>query len=214
MSRKILLKLLLIFNLIILMIQKNNKKIADFFPGLGYHNDKPLLYYSRKIAISNEYQPINIVYNNIPKVVVGDENSIKSGFEILYLQAKEQLDKINFKEYNNIIFISKSIGTIIAKEYSIKNNIKAYHILYTPLSYTFKVMNKDYEKNVNSIAFTGTKDQWIKLNVVEIGCKEFSIPLYKYENANHSIETGNTLKDIEYLTNIMSVSEKFIKNLI
>ena len=214
MSRKILLKLLLIFNLIILMIQKNNKKIAVFFPGLGYHNDKPLLYYSRKIVISNEYQPINIVYNNIPKVVVGDENSIKSCFEILYLQAKEQLDKINFKEYNNIIFISKSIGTIIAKEYSIKNNIKAHHILYTPLSYTFKVMNKDYEKNVNSIAFTGTKDQWVKLNVVEIGCKEFSIPLYKYENANHSIETGNTLKDIEYLTNVMSVSEKFIKNLI
>ena len=84
------------------MLQKNNKKIAVFFPGLGYHNDKPLLYYSRKIAISNEYQPININYNNIPKAIVGDENSIKSCFEILYLQAKEQLDKINFM---NIIIL-------------------------------------------------------------------------------------------------------------
>ena len=55
MSRKFLLKLILIFNLIILMLQKNNKKIAVFFPGLGYHNDKPLLYYSRKIAISNDF---------------------------------------------------------------------------------------------------------------------------------------------------------------
>ena len=214
MSKKFLLKLILIFNLIILMLQKNNKKIAVFFPGLGYHNDKPLLYYSRKIAISNDFQPININYNNIPKAIVGDENSIKSCFEILYLQAKEQLDKINFNEYNNIIFISKSIGTIIAKEYSIKNNINAHHILYTPLGYTFKVMNKEKEKNINSIAFTGTKDQWVGLNIVEMGCKEFSIPLYKYDDANHSIETGNTLKDIEYLTNIMSVSEKFIKNLI
>ena len=27
-----------------------NKKIAVVFPGVGYHADKPLLYYSRKLA--------------------------------------------------------------------------------------------------------------------------------------------------------------------
>jgi phosphoglycolate phosphatase len=195
------------------MIECNNKKLAVFFPGLGYHNDKPLLYYSRKIAISNDYKTINIIYNNIPKAIVGDENSIKNCFEILYIQAKEQLDKINFNEYNNIIFISKSIGTIIAKEYSNKNNINAKHILYTPLGYTFKVMNKENEKNENNnITFTGTHDQWVKLDVIENGCKEFSIPLYKYENANHSIETGNTLEDLKFLTNIMNITENFIKN--
>ena len=28
----------------------SDKKIAVFFPGIGYTNDKPLMYYSRKLA--------------------------------------------------------------------------------------------------------------------------------------------------------------------
>ena len=28
----------------------SDKKIAVFFPGIGYTNDKPLLYYGRKLA--------------------------------------------------------------------------------------------------------------------------------------------------------------------
>ena len=29
------------------------KKLAVIFPGVGYHTDKPLLYYSKKIASQN-----------------------------------------------------------------------------------------------------------------------------------------------------------------
>ena len=51
-------------------------KAAVFFPGIGYHCDKPLLYYSRKlaqecgyeetIALSYTYDGGNIRVNRIP----------------------------------------------------------------------------------------------------------------------------------------------------
>ena len=38
------------------------KKLAVFFPGIGYHNDKPLLYYSRKLAAELGFEVIEITY--------------------------------------------------------------------------------------------------------------------------------------------------------
>ena len=32
------------------MTKESKMKLAVFFPGIGYHCDKPLLYYSRKLA--------------------------------------------------------------------------------------------------------------------------------------------------------------------
>ena len=40
-----------------------NKKIAVLFPGVGYHCDKPLLYYSRKLAIQKGYEVKSINYD-------------------------------------------------------------------------------------------------------------------------------------------------------
>ena len=39
-------------------------KLAVFFPGIGYHTDKPLLYYSRKIAVELGYQTVEVKYGN------------------------------------------------------------------------------------------------------------------------------------------------------
>ena len=36
------------------------KKLAVFFPGTGYHTDKPLFYYSRKIAITQGFETLCI----------------------------------------------------------------------------------------------------------------------------------------------------------
>lgn len=38
-------------------------KLAVFFPGIGYHSDKPLLYYSSKIAQELGYDIIQVAYN-------------------------------------------------------------------------------------------------------------------------------------------------------
>ena len=45
------------------------KKLAVIFPGVGYHTDKPLLYYSKKLAFQNGYEIVEVPYGKFPKGV-------------------------------------------------------------------------------------------------------------------------------------------------
>ena len=40
-----------------------SKKLAVIFPGIGYHTDKPLLYYSKKLAKTKDYEVVEIKYD-------------------------------------------------------------------------------------------------------------------------------------------------------
>ena len=40
-------------------------KIAVLFPGIGYHCDKPLLYYSGKLAAHYQYELVKVPYTNL-----------------------------------------------------------------------------------------------------------------------------------------------------
>ena len=41
------------------------KGLAVFFPGVGYHVDKPLLYYSRKIAAQLGYETADVTIRRL-----------------------------------------------------------------------------------------------------------------------------------------------------
>ena len=42
----------------------NLKKAAVVFPGIGYHTDKPLLYYGKKLAAARGYEIVDVPYGN------------------------------------------------------------------------------------------------------------------------------------------------------
>lgn len=128
-------------------------KIAVFFPGIGYHCDKPLLYYARKLVQEYGYEKIVMQeYSYNGKNIRGDKKKMQEAFECLYAQAEKKLEEIAFDEYSEVLFISKSVGTIIASAYAEKYKIKCCQILYTPLEQTFMFEHDD------AIAFIGTAD--------------------------------------------------------
>ena len=81
-------------------------KLAILFPGIGYHTDKPLLYYSKKILKNMDYEIKEIHFENL------DFDLNKSRDEA-YKQAKDQIHKFDLKAYDSILFISKSIGCLL-----------------------------------------------------------------------------------------------------
>ena len=94
-------------------------KLAVFFPGIGYHCDKPLLYYSRKLVQEYGYEKIvTLNYTYDGKNLRGNEEKMRQAFDSLYIQAENSLKEIAFDQYEQILFISKSIGTIIASAYA------------------------------------------------------------------------------------------------
>ena len=117
----------------------SKNKLAVFFPGIGYHCDKPLLYYSRKLAAEAGYETAltldySLAGSDITGNIRGNREKMQQAFSYLYEQAVKQLSSVNWQDYDEIIFISKSIGTVIASAYARKENISCRQILYTPFT--------------------------------------------------------------------------------
>lgn len=113
---------------------------------------------------------------------------------------------MRWEDYEDILFISKSVGTIVAACYEQKYQIKARSISFTPLEDTFSFASGQ------GIMFHGTADPWVKdSRVIREGCEKIGQPLYITENANHSLETGDVATDLVNLAKIMGQVEEYIK---
>ena len=82
------------------------KKLAIFFPGIGYHADKPLLYYSRKLAGEAGYELIALKYDYQAGNIRGNKEKMEAAFHALYAQAEAQLADVDFTAYAEVLFVS------------------------------------------------------------------------------------------------------------
>ena len=178
-------------------MEKTKRGIAVLLPGIGYTCDKPLLYYSGKLAGSLGWAVTPVPYTGFPAKIRGDRERMRESCEIALRQTERMLKAVDWRQYDPVFFISKSIGTAAAVRYAGACGIPCRHILFTPLEETFSVPVRE------AIAFHGTADPWADTNRIRSLCKEAEIPLYITENANHSLETGDVLENIRTLGFVM-----------
>ena len=55
-------------------------KLAVIFPGIGYHTDKPLLYYGKKAAGALGYEIVEAPYGNFEKNIKGSAEKMEKHF--------------------------------------------------------------------------------------------------------------------------------------
>lgn len=181
-------------------------KLAVMFPGIGYHADKPLLYYTKKLVKAFGYETIDLVYSDMPQNVKGSPEKMKEAFQRALSLAEEQLKAVDFSQYESLLFVSKSVGTAVSCAYAGEHGLDAAQILYTPVEETFSFMERDGEAAGSSLCkavFHGTADPWAKTERIVRECQERSIPFYITEGANHSLETGDVQTDLENMRLIM-----------
>ena len=180
------------------------RKIAVLFPGIGYTCDKPLLYYTGKLAAAHGYEIKKVEYGGFEAEIKGNREKMEKAFCSALTQAEEILKDVDWQEYQDIVFVGKSVGTIAAAAYMKKYKIAGRNIVYTPLMDTFL-----FEKGPG-IVFHGTADPWAEnTEKIKDCCEKIGLPLCRIENANHSLETGDTIKDIEILRKVISKAEAF-----
>lgn len=185
------------------------KKTAVFFPGIGYTADKPLLYYSRKLAAALGYECIVTAYSGLPEKKVGDEDIMQASLAIAFEQAAEMLRGADLSGCEEILFVGKSIGTVIAARIASESlsGKSVRFVLYTPLEHTF-----DYPLG-NAVVFTGDADPWVgsKESRIPAICAEKNIPCTVIGRGNHSLESGDVSYDISILASVLRATESFIK---
>lgn len=173
-------------------------KLAVFFPGIGYTADKPLLYYSEKLAKQYQYETVRVSYGKL-------EKDLGKAFHEAFTAAEMMLAGYNCVQYDEILFVSKSIGTAVACAYAEKFRISCRNVYYTPLEQTFSYHPQP------GIVFHGTADPWAKTEVIKEKCSEYDLPLHIVEGTNHSLEVVDDIeKNLQNLTRIMALTEKYI----
>ena len=182
-------------------------KLAVVFPGMGYHSDKTLLYYAKKLARAHGYEVIEISYDFQirAKDIMNDKEAKMESFQHAVIETRKQLSKVNYEDYYDVVFIGKSIGTAVAAYFDKENRINARHIVFTPVPETFNHLRDNC-----GIVFHGTADPWCGTELVESTCKELQLGLFKVVDANHSLETDDPIIDCRRLPEIVDkVNEIF-----
>lgn len=182
-------------------------KIAVFFPGIGYHCDKPLLYYSGKIAEQQQYELCRLSYTGLQKRTENLEQLVEESFGQVYEQTEGALVQIDWRQYDEILFVSKSIGTAAAAAYAMRHGINCRNVYYTPLAKTFEFAPQ------SGIVFHATNDPWVRTQVIEEKCRAYNLPLYIVNSGNHSLEVkGDTRGNLRALLRVMDLTECYVKD--
>ena len=182
-----------------------SQNIVDLFPGIGYHNDKPLIYYTKKIAKNADYEIVEVSYEfkEIPADLKKNQEKIQEAYEDAFKQVDEQLKAIKFSEYDRVLFVGKSIGTAVMARYNMTYELDADMIIYTPIPETF-----NYVSNCEGLVFHGSADPFCDTDMCVQLCEELSLTYAIIPEANHSLETGDVTRDIKNLARVMDTVEK------
>ena len=182
------------------------KKLAVIFPGIGYTKDRPLLYYSGRLAIQLGYEIIRVDFGELPDPKgFGDPEKRKVLITLAMDRCRAALGEVDFSSYDKIVFISKSLGTVSAAALAAETDANINQLYFTPLAETFHFA----KKGVGTVFF-GTADPWADYKKSLHSVESLELTCHLYENANHSLETDSVSVNLQILTKVMRIAEEIL----
>ena len=181
-------------------------KLAVVFPGIGYQFDRPLLHFAWEQAVQYGYEVIPVGYSGFPSKIRGNRERMAQSLRMAEEQTEEILRGVDWQSYGRIVFVSKSIGTIAATHYAAEHRIAVDQILFTPFPETF-----DVPMNGRALAFHAATDPWMDHESMVRAAKEAGVPMISYPEGNHSLETGDALRDIRTLEEIFTRTAEILR---
>lgn len=156
------------------------KKLVILFPGAGYGLDCPLLYYADFLFETKGYERLHMKYQDILSRV---DISVEDKIEMLRQYTWEQVKDVDFAQYQEVVFLSKSVGAIEAGIIAEKLNIAVKQIFLTPVEDAVV-----YLRNT-SMVIIGENDKAYSLYRKQ--CEEEGANVLCVEHADHSLEISN-----------------------
>lgn len=181
-------------------LHEQNNRLVVLFPGMHYSCELPILYYARAtatqcgfdlLALEYGYQAArsNLEFNELPRVVDECEETLK----------------LVLNQYEQIVFISKSLGTLVAGE--VHSRLKKYikHVYLTPIFKSIPYINA-----TEGIIIYGSNDSVFDENVASQITVTKNRTIIKIADADHSLETKNVEHDILTLGKLVKLYKDFL----
>lgn len=176
------------------------KGLIILFPGVRYSVDSPLLYYAGLQYEVRGYDKIKIEDYHVEKL--DGLSHLEAYAEQAKTNVKEQLEQVDFSGYEEIVFASKSIGTVIALRLEDELKLsRVTHIVLTPITETIPYLMKN--RRVKCMV-TGSKDKMVDLETLQEVCRVNELPLTVIEDVGHRLETKESIqKNIEIVAQVV-----------
>ena len=181
------------------------KKITVVFPGVGYTKDRPLLYYAGKLAVKHGYELIHMDFSGLDwsKEKLKDQAFLRQALDTCLKKTEHVLQDIGDLKDAKPVFISKSIGTVVACAYAKEHGIAARQLCFSPLAFI-----GDYVSIGGAVLFYGDGDPFADYRDIERIAEEKDLPTFRVSGGNHSLETGDVDTDIDNLRAMMQRVEQ------
>lgn len=159
------------------------KGIVVCFPGTGYTCREKLFTLCAEAYETRGYEVIKLDFSHIPFKEI---ETLEEALAFAMRAVKRQLDGIAFTDYEDVVWISKSLGTVCAALTEKELGVIPRHLLLTPVPDALKLLRL----GANVIAMVlGTQDRFLTGEAMAEFCADRG---YRYCIIN---DVGHNLKD-------------------
>lgn len=178
-------------------------KAVVLFPGIRYSCDTPLLYFAGTTFKEHGYQVFPLNYGD----TLRDNNDLPHAVERSGALVLEQLERIPFGDCEDIVFVSKSIGTVLAGWAATQLPHSIRHIYLTPLADTLPYIDPAVDFTVGA-----GDDPFLNAEILVKEQEKRQFPLLMIPDVGHRLEgKGDTLKSLDILRRIVEVYHGFAR---
>ena len=189
------------------LIENYSDTLVVLLPGIGYTGDRPLMDYSKRLASEMRYDVLSIEYGfQVARTSLNHSDE----FSIVIRETREIILKALNDKYRKIVFIGKSIGTLV--QTSIEEKLAKYetfNIYLTPVSETIKVGIKE-----SSLIIAGNNDPMINNDALHKLREMSNVKFLEIEGADHSLNIKNdTMKSIDVLKKVIEAERNYLNSI-
>ena len=192
-------------------IENGSNTVCFMLSGSNYLYDKPLMYYSTMAMLEHQFDIVHVHYFYEQSIFEMDVSELS---ELIIEDVDSVVDEVlAMKNYEEMIFLGKSLGTIpISFKYATNRTPNTKLVLFTPLL-ELKGLYEHFMQSSNEILLVlGTKDpHYMPSKIKEIKEKS-TITFIEIEHGKHSldIEPINTIGSLNAMLKISEALHRFI----
>jgi hypothetical protein len=181
--------------------------LAILFPGRNYTIDAPVMWYSARAAFDAGCDVLGVEYGYQANRTELDSNDL----DYLVDEVAGALNNLMRDQYSNVVFIGKSIGTIVQTEvlqkvaFPVRN-----HVFLTPLKDIIPVIRA----SKNALVLVGDHDKAFGRSDIAQITDLSNVKLRVFPGANHELENNDYRDSIDILKQIASSCEDFCRSLV
>lgn len=178
----------------------DSRKLVVQFPGKNYPCDLPLLYYARSTAIELGYDVLSLEYG-----YQAAKTELK--FEELPVIIEECTEAVRriIDGYDEVVFIGKSMGTVVAGEVHRKLQLQVKHIFLTPVLETVPFIN-----STDRMVIYGNEDPLFGDAALQLIAPEYNHGIIEIPGADHGLEVGDVKENLNRLQFIVELYVQFL----